>query len=89
MPSRRYPQYAIPVAIVDGRSLADLAHGCMDSGLAPQMQDLLVCVQNIQEVASLLRQPGRRFMGEGGRCVLRCMTRANLCTCSLKSHPSS
>ncbi|KAL6746704.1 hypothetical protein V8C86DRAFT_1820156 [Haematococcus lacustris] len=59
-------QYAVPLAIVDGRSLADLANGCVDSKQPPQMQDLLVCIQNIQEVAGLLRQPGRRFMGESG-----------------------
>jgi len=38
-------QYAIPLAIVDGKSLADLAHGVVAAGLQPQMQDLLVCVQ--------------------------------------------
>jgi len=60
-------QYAIPLAIVDGKSLADLAHGVIAAGLQPQMQDLLVCVQNIQEVAQQLRQPGRRFKGDGGQ----------------------
>lgn len=59
-------QYAIPLAVVDGKALADLAHGVLDAGIAPQMQDLLVCVSNIQEVAALLRQPGRRFMGGEG-----------------------
>ena len=30
------------------------------------MQDLLLCLRNVQEVGDLLRQPGRRFMGNGG-----------------------
>jgi hypothetical protein len=66
-------QYAIPLAIVDGRSLADLAHGCLDSGVAPQMQDLLVCVQvgdgsrvggGCREAGGLDRQvmPGRNSL---------------------------
>lgn len=59
-------QYAVPLAVVDGKALADLAHGVMEAKLTPQMQDLLVCVANIQDVAGLLRQPGRRFLGEGG-----------------------
>eukprot|EP00967_Tisochrysis_lutea_P073804 scaffold98937_cov17-Tisochrysis_lutea.AAC.2 len=44
-------QYAIPLAIVDGKSLADLAHGVIAAGLQPQMQDLLVCVQNFRDLA--------------------------------------
>lgn len=28
-------------------------------GYAPSMEDLLVCLTNIQEVAGLLKQPGR------------------------------
>jgi hypothetical protein len=37
-------QYALPLVVIDGRSLADLAHGVMDGGIAPHMQDLLVCI---------------------------------------------
>ncbi len=44
-PALMCAQYALPLVVVDGRSLADLAHGVMDSGLPPQMQDLLVCLQ--------------------------------------------
>eukprot|EP00798_Chlamydomonas_sp_ICE-L_P031418 gene31418-6586_t len=30
------------------------------------VEDLLVCINNIQEVAGLLTQPGRRYIGPGG-----------------------
>ncbi|GLC34485.1 hypothetical protein PLESTB_001256000 [Pleodorina starrii] len=60
-------QYAVPLAVVNGRSLADLAQQVAGAGYQPAMEDLLVCLSNIQEVAALLRQPGRRFLGPGGR----------------------
>lgn len=60
-------RYAVPLAVVDGKSLADLAQGVVQSEQQPQVQDLLLCLQNIQEVGAVLRQPGRRFKGPGGR----------------------
>ncbi|KAG2448854.1 hypothetical protein HYH02_006205 [Chlamydomonas schloesseri] len=59
-------QYMVPLAVVNGKSLADLAIQVASAGYAPAMEDLLVCLTNIQEVAALLKQPGRRFMGPGG-----------------------
>lgn len=41
----QHTQYAIPLAVVDGKSLADLAHGVIAAGVQPNMQDLLVCIQ--------------------------------------------
>ncbi len=43
-------QYAVPLAVVDGRSLAELAHGVVETAREPGMADLLVCLKNIQEV---------------------------------------
>ncbi|KXZ47062.1 hypothetical protein GPECTOR_38g299 [Gonium pectorale] len=60
-------QYAIPLAIVNGKSLADLAIQVANAGYQPAMEDLLMCLTNIQEVAALLKQPGRRFLGPGGQ----------------------
>ncbi|EFJ52332.1 hypothetical protein VOLCADRAFT_102998 [Volvox carteri f. nagariensis] len=60
-------QYAVPLAVVNGKSLADLAEQVGAAGYQPAMEDLLVCLTNIQEVAALLKQPGRRFLGPGGR----------------------
>lgn len=60
-------RYAVPLAIVDGKSLADLARGVLETERSPQVQDLLLCVRNIQEVGALLRQPGRRFLGLQGK----------------------
>ncbi|GFR40108.1 hypothetical protein Agub_g662, partial [Astrephomene gubernaculifera] len=59
-------QYAVPLALVNGKSLADLAMQVAHAGYQPAMEDLLVCLTNIQEVAALLKQPGRRFLGPGG-----------------------
>jgi hypothetical protein len=59
-------RYAVPIAIVDGKSLAELAQGVVAAERQPALQDLLLCLQNIQEVGSMLRQPGRRFQGTGG-----------------------
>ncbi|KAG1656325.1 hypothetical protein FOA52_006656 [Chlamydomonas sp. UWO 241] len=59
-------RFAVPIAVVDGKSLAELAQGVIAAERQPALQDLLLCLQNIQEVGSLLRQPGRRFRGQGG-----------------------
>lgn len=61
-------QYAVPLATVDGKKLAalaardDVARG---GTLPPEL--LLACIENIEEVAAVLRQPGRRFHGPGGK----------------------
>jgi hypothetical protein len=61
-------QYAVPLAVVNGKLLAELCRSldCGGGGQVP-MERLLVCIDNIQEVAAVLRQPGRRFAGPDGR----------------------
>lgn len=48
-------QYAVPLAIINGKSLAELASGSHE----PSMEQLLMCIANLPEVAGMLRQPGR------------------------------
>jgi hypothetical protein len=59
-------QYAVPVATVDGKKLAEL---CAETGGVgmPPVERLLACIHNIQEVAAVLWLPGRRFQGPQGR----------------------
>lgn len=71
-------QYAVPLALVNGRSLADLAVQVQGGGYSPQMEDLLVCLSNIQEVAAVLKQPGRcvrpgAAAGGGGNVACHCI----------------
>jgi len=65
-------EYAVPLAVVDGKSLASLAmlEGKRALALGEPVQapldDLLSCVQNIESVAELLGKPGARFRGPQG-----------------------
>ena len=59
-------QYVVPVATVDGKKLAALCEETGGIGLPP-VDKLLACIENIQEVAAVLRMPGRRFAGPHGR----------------------
>ena len=53
-------QYAVPMAVVDGRGLAELAKDTREIYEDEwPMEKLLGCVKNIQEVAVILKQPGR------------------------------
>eukprot|EP00798_Chlamydomonas_sp_ICE-L_P032219 gene32219-16777_t len=47
--------FVVPKAVVDGKSLAELARNAVQTGDEPQIQECL-----------LLQQPGRRFQAEGG-----------------------
>ena len=38
----------------------------MALGQLPQMDEVLACLHNIQQLAVLLREPGRRFRGPSG-----------------------
>jgi IQ domain-containing protein H len=61
-------QYAVPLATVDGKRLAEVCHNLeTNSAELLPVEQLLVCIENIQEVAAVLRQPGRRFAGPDGR----------------------
>lgn len=61
-------QYAVPLATVDGKKLAALAaRDDVATGAALPAELLLACIENIEEVAAVLRQPGRRFHGPGGK----------------------
>lgn len=57
----------MPLAIINGRQLAELSMRSMGMDGEPvAMEDLLSCVKNIQQVAAVLQQPGRRYKGPGG-----------------------
>ena len=65
-------QYAVPLAIINGKQLAELSMESMAMGGEPvPMEDLLSCVKNIQQVAAVLQQPGRRYKGPGGTSAVR------------------
>ena len=59
--------FSVPMAFIDGMAVAKLA---MDELAQLSTERLLECVANVDQVESLLRQPGRRFLGsntaEGG-----------------------
>ncbi|KAK9811483.1 hypothetical protein WJX72_004683 [[Myrmecia] bisecta] len=59
-------RYAVPLGIVDGKALAEVAAFSTAHNEAPLMEDLLVCLRNIRDVADILRQPGQRFKGPNG-----------------------
>lgn len=46
--------------------LAETAADAMALGVLPQMDEVLACLHNIQQLAVLLREPGRRFRGPSG-----------------------
>jgi len=52
-------QYSVPIAYVDGKTIALLAE---DELLNPSLDDLLSCLVNENQVRSLVQVPGRRFV---------------------------
>lgn len=52
-------QYAVPLALINGKDIAEAAAATISTGEACTMEDLLSCIENIQEVALILKQPGR------------------------------
>ncbi|DBA72938.1 TPA: hypothetical protein ACH3X2_009891 [Trebouxia sp. C0005] len=59
-------EYAVPLVVVDGKQLGEVAKESIAKSAPPPMEDLLACVKNIRQVALLLQQPGRRFKGPAG-----------------------
>lgn len=59
-------QYDVPTATVDGKKLGPLADQ-VAMGAVCNLESLLACIENIQEVAEVLQKPGQRFRGPGGR----------------------
>mmetsp|Transcript_125327 Transcript_125327/g.217268 ORF Transcript_125327/g.217268 Transcript_125327/m.217268 type:complete len:953 (-) Transcript_125327:255-3113(-) len=51
-------KYAIPLVIVDGPRLADLADVDLEE---PSFEELMGCICNVEEVRSLMASPGQRF----------------------------
>jgi hypothetical protein len=72
MPQGICTQYAVPLAIINGKQLAELSEESMARGgeVVP-MEDLLGCIKNIQQVAAVLQQPGRRYKGPTGPSEVR------------------
>jgi hypothetical protein len=70
-------QYVVPLATVDGKALAALAAHLVP-GQMPQMDALLACVTNIQEVAEVLQMPGRRFRGPNGQAAAATCIQAHM-----------
>lgn len=68
-------QYAVPLATVFGARVLELGQEAAaaggGAGAAPALtvERLLGCIENIQEVALVLQQPGQRFRGPNGRAA--------------------
>eukprot|EP00945_MAST-04E_sp_MAST-4E-sp1_P006243 g6243.t1 len=56
-------QYQVPVAYIDGKTVVQLA---ADELTQPSTDDLLQCIVNIDQVNTMLKMPGRRYVGEEG-----------------------
>eukprot|EP00658_Telonema_sp_P-2_P048241 TRINITY_DN36703_c0_g1_i1.p1 TRINITY_DN36703_c0_g1~~TRINITY_DN36703_c0_g1_i1.p1 ORF type:complete len:531 (+),score=132.54 TRINITY_DN36703_c0_g1_i1:245-1837(+) len=52
-------QYGVPIAYVDGKTIALLAEDELET---PSLDDLLSCLVNENQVRSLVKVPGRRFI---------------------------
>lgn len=61
-----FSRYTVPLVYVDGQRVAALAR---DELARPSVAQLMKCVANAEELAAVLRLPGRRFTGPGGRKV--------------------
>jgi hypothetical protein len=77
-------QYAVPLATVDGKRLAALCEKTRE-GHVPPVEQLLACIHNIQEVAAVLRIPGRRFQGPHGGTAAATTIQAHLRGCFVRS----
>ena len=73
-------QYAVPLATIDGRRLAALCYAT-PPGVMPPVEHLLACIENIQEVAAVLRMPGRRFQGPDGAAAAATAIQAHVRGC--------
>lgn len=60
--------FAIPVAFINGDRLAELAEE-FELERPPQIDDLLTCIVNRDDVESIIYKPGRRFKGPNGRDI--------------------
>ncbi|CAF3545026.1 unnamed protein product [Rotaria sordida] len=58
--------YAIPVAFIHGEKVAELAQ-TIEFEHKPTIEELLSTVINRDEVEELIKKPGRRFYGSGGK----------------------
>ncbi|CAF3362603.1 unnamed protein product [Rotaria socialis] len=58
--------YAIPVAFINGEKVTDLAQ-TVELEQKPTLEELLSTVINREDVEELIKKPGRRFFGSGGR----------------------
>ncbi len=56
-------QFQVPLAYIDGKSIMQLAD---DELHKPSNDELLRCIVNIDQVNTMLRLPGRRYVGEEG-----------------------
>ncbi|XP_064651541.1 IQ domain-containing protein H-like isoform X2 [Lineus longissimus] len=58
--------HAIPLAFIDGDKLADLAQE-FELEKTPTIDDLLSVIVNSEDVESLIKRPGRKFLGPDGQ----------------------
>uniref|UniRef100_W5N947 IQ motif containing H n=1 Tax=Lepisosteus oculatus TaxID=7918 RepID=W5N947_LEPOC len=59
-------EYAVPVAVVSGPRMAELAQGGELDGGGLSSGDLISTLLNQEEVWEIVRRPGQRYRGEGG-----------------------
>ncbi|GMH38300.1 hypothetical protein BSKO_06184 [Bryopsis sp. KO-2023] len=79
-------QYAVPIALIDGKTIAEAANATLVAGEPCPMEELLACISNIQEVALILKQPGRRFKGIHGKQEAALMIQAHYRGYRSRSH---
>ena len=60
---RLLKSHAIPVAYLDGRKISEIAQ---DELIVPSTNELVSCIDNLDDVQPLLRVPGRRYAGPEG-----------------------
>eukprot|EP00111_Clytia_hemisphaerica_P002942 TCONS_00008338-protein len=58
--------FSVPIAVVDGDKLADMAL-YFECGPKPTIRDLLLCILNTEDVEKLIMIPGRRYMAPDGQ----------------------
>ncbi|CAF2899332.1 unnamed protein product [Rotaria sp. Silwood2] len=58
--------YAIPVAFINGEKVSELAQ-TIEFEHKPTLEELLSTLINRDEVEELIKKPGRRFFGSGGK----------------------
>ena len=65
-------RYIVPLAVIDGKVLAEMAITVDNEnrGIGLQtlgLDQLLGCMKNLESVSKLIQQPGRQFMGPDGQ----------------------